>query len=317
MAQATYFSHDINARSDLKMRAMRKKYKNRGYGDFWIIVELLAGLECYQFPLDQHTFKLLSSELECKPDYVERFITDCINEYDLFKSDGKYFWSETLKRRMKKYETFIEQHRAAGRKSAEKRADSNARSTDVQQRCNASQQTKLNKTKLNITKDIGYSSVAAPTKILTPLEEQKPLEEPPRVEAAAPPIDHGFLEIQQTIEAETHKPILSTDLLRQIGDYKDSGMPLCAFKYAAAETALRNTDYPYFKKIIEGMFAAGVKSEEDLNRYKAERERKNQQPRAGPVKNNAESLKYPQRNYTNEQLDGIFVDLSKETEDEP
>jgi hypothetical protein len=41
-------------------------------------------------------------------------------------------------------------------------------------------------------------------------------------------------------------------------------------------------------------------------------ERRKQQPRAAPTKNNAESLKYMQRQQTDEELSGIFVDLTKE-----
>ncbi len=123
----------------------------------------------------------------------------------------------------------------------------------------------------------------------------------------APPVDQEFYDIQKAVEAETHKPILSTDLLRQIGDYKDFGMPLCAFKYAAAEMSLRNADYSYFKKIIEGMFAAEVKTDDDLTRYRAERERqkKQEQKSRAPTKNNAESLKYMQRDYEPGELDKL------------
>jgi hypothetical protein len=39
---------------------------------------------------------------------------------------------------------------------------------------------------------------------------------------------------------------------------------------------------------------------------------KEQQPRAGPIKNNAESLKYPQRDYSNGELNSVFVDLTKD-----
>jgi hypothetical protein len=153
-------------------------------------------------------------------------------------------------------------------------------------------------------------------------EGEKEGEEKP---APAPPIDQVFLDIQKAVEVETSKPILSTDLLKLIGDYKDFGMPLIAFKYAAAEMSLRNADYSYFKKIIESMFKFGVLSEEDLSRYKADREQKKQQPRAAPVKNNAESLKYIQRDYTEEDLSHIYanfrgpvpsVDLTEGMEDE-
>ena len=63
---------------------------------------------------------------------VEQFINDCINEYKgesgngLFNSDGQNFWSESLLRRMEKYETIKEKRTSAANARWNKNKTNNA-----------------------------------------------------------------------------------------------------------------------------------------------------------------------------------------------
>jgi hypothetical protein len=151
---AYYFSHDSNARNDIKIKAMIAKYGYEGYGMYWVVIEMLRETKDYELPLEEYTFLALQQEFNgCSTD-VQQYINDCINTFKLFSSDGEMFWSESLKRRMIPLDAKREQARQAGLASAEKRRikkeneqTSNDRSTDAEQ---------LNKSKVNkkIEKDI-------------------------------------------------------------------------------------------------------------------------------------------------------------------
>lgn len=116
MKDAYYFSHDSNARNDTKILSMRCDYGLEGYGMYWMIVEALRDETEYKLKLDNNTYRALAMQMHSKTDAVKKFIEDCINEYDLFKSDDKCFWAESLLRRMEKLEDIREKRKKAAEK---------------------------------------------------------------------------------------------------------------------------------------------------------------------------------------------------------
>ena len=105
MKDAYYFSHDSNARHDPKILAMKSVYGYQGYGWYWAIIEMMREQESYKLPLSgKYKFDGFAMQLNCKPEEAEKFINDCINEFDLLKSDNEYLWSESLITRMNKYQ---------------------------------------------------------------------------------------------------------------------------------------------------------------------------------------------------------------------
>jgi hypothetical protein len=131
--------------------------------------------------------------------------------------------------------------------------------------------------------------------------------------------------IYKTIESELHIQ-LTPSMISFVNDYYDIGITKPVFQYAASETAKAGAQFRYFETIIKDLLDKGIKTDDDLTRYKAEYAKKpKQQSRAAPAKNNAESLKYIQRDYTEEDLSHIYanfrgpvpsVDLTEELEDE-
>ncbi len=110
---AYYFSHDANARNDLKISAMISKYGMAGYGQYWIIIEVLRESSSFEIEQKQYTIDALAKQMQCTPDQVQSFIDACINDYALLKSDGEKIWSESLKRRMGIKNEIIEKRRQA------------------------------------------------------------------------------------------------------------------------------------------------------------------------------------------------------------
>lgn len=133
--EAYYFSHDASARNDLKIKAMISKYGVEGYGMFWYLVEMLREVDSFKLPLEDYFYLAIQHEFNgCSAD-VQQFVTDCIYTFKLFESDGLFFWSNSLNRRMDMKQKKIDQAREAGKKSAEKRKEQQAfndSSTDVQ-----------------------------------------------------------------------------------------------------------------------------------------------------------------------------------------
>lgn len=143
--EAYYFSHDSNARNDIKIKSMKKRYGIAGYGRFWILIEMLRDEESHKLPLKAFTFIALAEEFGCDEEEAKKYISDLIEVFELLHSDNEFFWSESLLRRMDLREQARQQRIDAGKKSAAKRAakkqqnltDSqrsfNGRSTNAQQ----------------------------------------------------------------------------------------------------------------------------------------------------------------------------------------
>jgi len=114
--EAYYFSHDSNARHDPDIKAMRSVYKLQGYAWFWVLIEMMRDADEHKLSMQgRYIWNAYASELECNAEEAKQFVEDCINEFSLFASDGQYFWSESLLRRMEKKATTSEKRSAAAK----------------------------------------------------------------------------------------------------------------------------------------------------------------------------------------------------------
>jgi hypothetical protein len=111
--EAYYFPHDANARNDLKISAMLSKYGVAGYGMYWMIVEVLRESKNFEAEHKKYTYSALAKQMSCTDEQVEAFISDCINAFELFQSNERTFWSESLKRRMEIKNEIAEKRRFA------------------------------------------------------------------------------------------------------------------------------------------------------------------------------------------------------------
>lgn len=104
MKDAFYFSHDSNARSDIKIQALRSQYGMKGYGMYWVVIEMLRESTDHKLPLNQSfAYYGFANEFHCNVEEAKKFIHDCIYEFALFFCDDNHFWSDSLNRRMDKY----------------------------------------------------------------------------------------------------------------------------------------------------------------------------------------------------------------------
>jgi len=99
VASKQFFPHDISASRDFKIIEMLGRYGARGYGAYWLIVEMLANESERKLPRKKWILKSISQALYDTELDMGRFITDAI-EIGLFQSDENYFWSNSLTRRL-------------------------------------------------------------------------------------------------------------------------------------------------------------------------------------------------------------------------
>lgn len=109
MKQTFYFSHDANARSDEKIIKLRAKHGAAGYGVFFMLIEMLQQADKYQLRRD---YEAIAFEIR-EP---KELIQDVVENFNLLETNENFFWSESLKRRMKTREKIGKKRQAAGRK---------------------------------------------------------------------------------------------------------------------------------------------------------------------------------------------------------
>ena len=89
-----YFSHDYNARSDVKVKKLIIKHGYEGYGLYWALIE-----DLYQngnvMPLD---YDFIAYDMRTSSEVVRSII----NDFDLFEVDDDTFGSLSIQRRLDK-----------------------------------------------------------------------------------------------------------------------------------------------------------------------------------------------------------------------
>lgn len=96
--ESYYFSHDSNARNDVKVIKLRRQLGLEGYGIYWCLIEMLRDTPDYKLKLD--ALDDIAFSLNTSKEKIETVI----NVYDLFITDEEnMFFSERLIRNMEKY----------------------------------------------------------------------------------------------------------------------------------------------------------------------------------------------------------------------
>lgn len=110
-----YFSHDLHARNDLKLKRLFKELKLSGIGAYWCLIEMLFEEKGY-IPLSE--IENIAYELRVKED----FILKVLNGFELFSCDSEKFWSESALTRI----TFKNEKSVKASKSAKNRWEKHA-----------------------------------------------------------------------------------------------------------------------------------------------------------------------------------------------
>jgi hypothetical protein len=104
---AYYFSHDSNARNDIRIIKLRRKLGLKGYGMYWCIIEMLRESENYKLSLTD--LEDIAYELRCEIEEI-----NVLFECELLEKDNEYFYSKSLLKRMEKLDKIKQKRRDAG-----------------------------------------------------------------------------------------------------------------------------------------------------------------------------------------------------------
>ena len=100
-----YFSHDYNARNDIKLQNLLAEQGVAGIGVYWCIIEMLYE-QGGTYPL---AYKSIAFTLHTD----EELIRAVIEDFDLFERSDKKFWSKSVKNRLKKKQEISEKRKKA------------------------------------------------------------------------------------------------------------------------------------------------------------------------------------------------------------
>lgn len=148
-----YFSHDYGTRNKLKMAALLQTSGTRGYGLFWVIVEMMYEDSKKWLELEEYTYLAIKKESGEDLDFIRQFIRDCIDTYKVFiEEDGKIS-TERVLRNIEKRNEISEKRKEAGKESAKRRASltitSEQNSTSDEHLLNKNEQNPTKETKVN------------------------------------------------------------------------------------------------------------------------------------------------------------------------
>jgi hypothetical protein len=131
MAKDTYyFQHDYEPTSDPKIQALLNSFGGLGYGLWWRIIEMLHSEELHKLQHKKFIYLAIAGQMSTSVEQVEQFINFCINDVELFETDGAFFWSDRVNRNIEKRTDISTKRSFAGKESARQR---NISSTSVQQ----------------------------------------------------------------------------------------------------------------------------------------------------------------------------------------
>ncbi|WP_026462600.1 Lin1244/Lin1753 domain-containing protein [Adhaeribacter aquaticus] len=151
-----YFSHDEGARNDPKLIKVLMRLGQAGKGVYWDLIEMLY---------EQGGYLQLA---ECDS-YAFALRTDCdlikslINDFDLFKTDGSKFWSESL---LKRLEVRQSKSDKAAKSAAKRWGNANAMQTHSEGNANKEKEKKVKESKVNTTEVVEQQPEKSPEKVL-------------------------------------------------------------------------------------------------------------------------------------------------------
>ena len=146
----TYFKHQSNSFTDIKIIKMRSKLGIQSYGIFWALLELLFNEE-NKLCIDDYS--VLAFTLQCDPDILKQVIED----FDLFVIEDNCFYSKRLNNHIEE----INNKSNKAKESANKRW-SNANAMQTHSKGNASISISNSISKSKVKKSNYYNDISFP-----------------------------------------------------------------------------------------------------------------------------------------------------------
>lgn len=121
---ADYFSHDIDMRNDIKVKALRRKFSHTGYAVWCFMLEYLTDCTNFEFEYDEVSQELLASDFDVPVAELREIIDYSVKIGLLQHEDGKIFSAAHKRRFVRMLE--VRQRRAeAARRNGRKGGNPN------------------------------------------------------------------------------------------------------------------------------------------------------------------------------------------------
>jgi hypothetical protein len=96
---ADYFSHDCNMRNDMKVKALRRKYKALGYATYIMMLELLTENDYFEIEWTEMNIELLTPDFDLDAEELSEIISYCI-KLNLLQLTGNILHCDKLTERL-------------------------------------------------------------------------------------------------------------------------------------------------------------------------------------------------------------------------
>lgn len=121
---ADYFSHDIDMRNDIKVKALRRKFSHTGYAVWCFMLEYLTDCTIFEFDYNEVSQELLASDFDVPVAELREIIDYSVKIGLLQHEDGKIFSAAHKRRFVRMLE--VRQRRAeAARRNGRKGGNPN------------------------------------------------------------------------------------------------------------------------------------------------------------------------------------------------
>jgi len=96
---ADYFSHDVAMRDDIKIKAIRRKFKHTGFSVWIMLLELLTSNEYFEYEWTELNIELLGPDFDCDADEIKEIVNYCIS-LNLLQITNGYLHCDNLTKRL-------------------------------------------------------------------------------------------------------------------------------------------------------------------------------------------------------------------------
>ena len=91
---AEYFTHDSDMRNDVKIRALRRKFKHVGYSVWCFLLEVLTDSDYFETNWDEINIELLSADFDISSEELKEIVEYCV-KLDLLQIENNKLFSKT------------------------------------------------------------------------------------------------------------------------------------------------------------------------------------------------------------------------------
>jgi hypothetical protein len=75
---AEFFSHDVDMRNDLKVKALRKRFGHKGYSFWNMILEHLGNCDYFEYEWNELNIELLSTDFDLTSEELNELVDYCV-----------------------------------------------------------------------------------------------------------------------------------------------------------------------------------------------------------------------------------------------